>query len=218
MHRVGGAKPGTVGPPLPGVDVRITDDGELLLAGPLVFDGYWDNAEATTEAMDNGYFRTGDIGELDEDGHLVITGRIKDLIVTAGGKNIAPAAMETDIAAHRLISHAVLVGDDRPFVAALLTVDVQSLGAWAHDHGRHVSSPGNLVDELAGDPELRAELQKAVDAANESVSRAEAVREFRVLVSDFTVESGELTASMKVKRSVVLERRSSVVESIYACG
>ena len=215
VHRVGEAKPGTVGPPLPGVDIRISDQGEIQLAGPLVFAGYWDNPEATADAMDDGYFRTGDIGEIDESGHLTITGRIKDLIVTAGGKNIAPAAMETDLASHRLISHAVLLGDDQPFVAALLTVDVQSLGVWAHDHGRHVSSPGNLVNELADDPELRGELQKAVDAANQSVSHAEAVKEFRVLASDFTVESGELTASMKVKRAVVLERRSTVVESIY---
>jgi long-chain acyl-CoA synthetase len=215
VHRVGRAKPGTVGPPLPGVDVRISDCGEIELAGPLVFDGYWDNPEATADTLNENYFRTGDVGELDSDGHLVITGRIKDLIVTAGGKNIAPAAMETDIAAHRLISHAVVVGDDRPFVAALLTVDVQSLGSWAHEHGRNVSSPGNLVHELADDPELRAELQRAIDAANESVSRAESVRTFRVLATDFTVESGELTASMKVKRSVVLERHSRIVESLY---
>ncbi|MGI9612218.1 MAG: AMP-binding protein [Acidimicrobiales bacterium] len=215
VHRVGQAKPGTVGPPLAGVDVRISEAGEILLAGYLLFDRYWDDEEATAEAFDDGLFRTGDFGEIDEDGHVVITGRMKDLIVTAGGKNIAPGALETQVAAHSLVSHAVVIGDDRPFVSALVTLDVQTLGAWASDHDRQVTAPGTLIEELADDPELHAELQEAVDAANRQVSRAEGIRAFRVLRSDFTVASGELTPTMKVRRSRVIANHADVVESMY---
>jgi long-chain acyl-CoA synthetase len=216
VHRVGHSRPGTVGPPLPGVGVRIADNGEIQLSGGVIFQGYWANDEATAEVFDDGWFRTGDIGEIDSDGHLLITGRMKDLIVTAGGKNIAPAILEVGVAAHPLVSHAVIVGDDRRFVSALLTLDLQNLGAWAHQHGKHVSSPGHLVVELADDPDLLAELQTAIDQVNEQMSQAEGIRAFRVLTGDFTVESGELTPTMKVKRSTVIARRAAVVESIYA--
>ena len=215
VHRVGGSKPGTVGPPLAGVDVRISEDGEIQLAGNCVFAGYWDNDEATAEAFANEYFRTGDFGVVDADGHVVITGRMKDLIVTAGGKNIAPVPLETAIAAHPLISHAVVVGDNRPFVAALLTLDVQALGAWAIQHDRQVSSPGRLVEELSSDPDLLAELQTAVDAADASVSRAEGVRAFRVLPTDLSVEDGDLTPTMKVRRTNVIAKYDSYVCDIY---
>ena len=215
VHRVGHSKPGTIGPPLPGVGVRISDIGEIQLSGGAIFRGYWENEEATAEAFDGEWFRTGDIGEIDSDGHLVITGRMKDLIVTAGGKNIAPAPLELAVAAHPLVSHAVVVGDDRKFVSALLTLDLQSLGAWASEHHKQVSSPGHLAIELSDDTDLLAELQEAVAGVNEQVSRAEGIRAFRVLSDDFTVESGELTPTMKVKRSKVIENHADVVESIY---
>ena len=216
VHRVGASKPGTVGPPLAGVDVRISDEGEIQLAGNCVFTGYWNNDEATTEAFVDGFFRTGDYGVVDADGHVVITGRMKDLIVTAGGKNIAPVPLETAIAAHPLVSHAVVVGDNRPFVAALLTLDVQALGAWAVQHDRQVSAPGRLVEELASDPDLLAELQTAVDAADAMVSRAEGVRAFRVLPTDLSVEGGDLTPTMKVRRATVIEKYATIVSDIYA--
>jgi len=215
VDRPGHAKPGTVGPPLAGVDVKISDQGEILIKGNVVFQGYWQNEGATDEAFVDGYFRTGDYGKIDADGHVVITGRMKDLIVTAGGKNIAPAPLEAAIAAHPIVSHAVVVGDDRPFIAALLTLDMQALGLWANERGRHVNAPGHLIEELSGDPDLHIELQKAVDAANEGVSRAEGVKVFRVLTTDFTVSSGELTPTMKVRRSIVINNHATIVESIY---
>lgn len=216
VHRPGASKPGTVGPPLPGVGVRIADTGEIQLAGNLVFSGYWKNDEATVTVFDGEWFRTGDIGEIDRHGHVAITGRIKDLIVTAGGKNIAPAPLEGAVSAHPLVSHAVVVGDNRKFISSLITLDVQTLGAWANEHGRQASSPGHLVEELAKDAELREELQRAIDAANGLVSRAEGIREFRVLPSDFTVASGELTPTMKVRRSIVLDRYAELVDRIYS--
>jgi long-chain acyl-CoA synthetase len=215
VHRVGGSKPGTVGPPLAGVDVRISDEGEIQLAGNCVFAGYWDNDEATTDAFADEYFRTGDFGEVDADGHVVITGRMKDLIVTAGGKNIAPVPLETAIAAHPLISHAVVVGDNRPFVSALLTLDLQALGAWATQHDRQLTDPGRLVEELSSDPDLIEELQGAIDAAGASVSRAEGVRAFRVLPTDLSVEDGDLTPTMKVRRANVIAKYDALVRDIY---
>lgn len=215
VHRAGHSKPGTVGPPLAGVDAKVSDVGEILLRGNCVFGGYWDNDEATDEAFVDGYFRTGDYGEIDGDGHVVITGRMKDLIVTAGGKNIAPAPLENAIAAHPLVSHAVVVGDDRPFVSALLTLDDEALVAWARAHDRVVAEPSRLAVELADDAELLAELQGAVDAANSHVSRAEGVRAFRLLPADLTVASGELTPTMKVKRATVVAGHAALVEQIY---
>ena len=215
VHRVGHSKPGTVGPPLPGVDVRISELGEIQLAGNLVIDGYWQNQDANDDSFEDGWFRSGDLGEIDADGHVVITGRMKDLIVTAGGKNIAPAPLESGVAVHPLVSHAVVVGDDRPFVAALLTLDPEGLAIWAESNNRTAPSGSTLAEELVSDPDLEKELQKAVDSANDGVSRAEGIRAFRVLPDEFTVDSGELTPTMKVRRANVIENRSDVVESIY---
>lgn len=204
---------GSVGRPLPGVSVRVDDDGEILVKGGLVFAGYWRNDEATAEAIDEeGWFHTGDLGQLDEDGFLTITGRKKEIIVTAAGKNVAPAILEDRIRAHPLISQCVVVGDRKPFVAALITIDEDALGPWLRRHGKPEST---TIAEARLDPELRAEVQAAVDAANRAVSRAESVREFRVLPLDFSEATGELTPSMKVKRAIVLKRYAAEIETIY---
>ena len=214
VHRPGNAKPGTVGPPMPGVDVRIADEGEIQIAGDLVCDGYWRNDEENAASFDGKWFRTGDVGEIDGDGHVVITGRIKDLIVTAGGKNVSPGPLEAALGSHRLIDHAVVIGDERPFIASLLTLDPEELASWAGEHDRDASS-GNLAGALADDSELRNELQEAIDQVNHGVSSAEQIKSFQVLDSTFTVDSGELTPTMKVKRSAVIENRSDAIAKIY---
>ncbi len=214
VHRVGGAKPGTVGPPMPGVDVRIAEGGEIQLAGDLVFEGYWRNTEETERSFDGTWFRTGDIGEVDDDGHVVITGRMKDLIVTAGGKNVSPGPLEAALGTHRLIDHAVVIGDEKPFIASLITLDPEELATWASEHDRDPSSE-NLAGRLANDDELRAELQKAIDEVNQSVSQAERIKSFQVLDSTFTVASGELTPTMKVKRATVIGNRADAISRIY---
>ncbi|MBY8875849.1 AMP-dependent synthetase/ligase [Micromonospora sp. PLK6-60] len=202
---------GTVGRPLPGVTVRIADDGEILIAGDLVFQGYWNNEAATAEALDGGWFRTGDLGRLDDDGYLSITGRKKEIIVTAGGKNVAPAVLEDQVRAHPLVSQCLVVGDRQPFVAALVTIDEEALPDWLAAQGR----TGATVAELREDEALRAEIQRAIDRANESVSKAEAIKVFRVLPRDFTEATGELTPSMKVKRQVVHETYAAEIAEIY---
>jgi long-chain acyl-CoA synthetase len=207
------ARIGTVGRPLPGVTVRIADDGEILISGDHVFQGYWNNPDATAEAIDaEGFFHTGDIGEVDEDGFLRITGRKKELIVTAGGKNVAPAVLEDRLRAHPIISQAVVVGDRQPFIAALVTIDPEAFPAWRESAGKPASAG---VETLRDDPDLRGEVRKAVDEANLAVSKAEAIREFRILPRDFTESSGELTPSMKVKRNVVLKEYADEIASIY---
>ena len=205
---------GTVGRPLPGCAIRIADDGEVLVKGGVVFRGYWHNDAATDEAFDDeGWFRTGDLGALDDDGYLTITGRKKDLIVTAGGKNVAPAPLEDRLRAHWLLSQAVVVGDNRPFVGALLTIDREVLPLWAKERGR---PEPRSIEEVVADDEFRAELQRAVDDANAAVSRAESIRQFSVLADDFTVENGELTPTLKVKRKVVLERYAVEIDGLYS--
>ena len=209
---------GSVGRPVPGAGVKIADDGEILLAGGMVFDGYWRNEEATAESLPgDGWFATGDIGELDDDGYLRITGRKKELIVTAAGKNVAPAVLEDAIRAHPLVSQAMVVGDQRPFIAALITLDVEELTKWAEANGAHVSGAGELTRELLDDQgqTLLGEVQTAIDRANAQVSRAESIREFRILNHDFTIESGELTPTLKLRRQIVLDRHDDVVTSIY---
>ncbi|MEV6105312.1 AMP-dependent synthetase/ligase [Streptomyces sp. NPDC051940] len=206
-------KIGTVGLPLPGSTVRIGEDGEVLLKGEHLFLGYWNNDKATAEALDGGWFHTGDIGELDAEGYLRITGRKKEIIVTAGGKNVAPAVIEDRIRAHALVSECIVVGDARPFVAALVTLDEEFLRRWAAERGR---PEGVTAAELRDDPELLAEVQQAVDDGNAAVSRAEAVRKFRVLDGQFTEESGHLTPSLKLKRNVVLRDFADEVEALYA--
>ncbi len=205
-------RPGTVGRPLAGTTIRIAADGEVLAKGPQVFQRYW-NAEAATAATfdDDGWFRTGDIGELDTDGFLRITGRKKELIVTAAGKNVAPAPLEDRLRAHPLVSQAIVVGDQRPFVAAILTLDDEALDQWAAERGLDgVEGP-----ELRQHEEVRVELQSAIDDANRSVSKAESIRAFDVLPHDLTIESGELTPTLKVRRAVVAKSYESVIERLY---
>jgi len=203
---------GTVGQPLPGVTVRIADDGEILVRGDNVFQRYWNNDEATAEAIKDGWFLTGDIGELDADGYLKITGRKKELIVTAGGKNVAPAVLEDRLQAHPLISQSVVVGDRQPFIAALITIDQDAFTAWLASSGKPASAS---VETLRSDAALRAEVRKAVDDANLAVSKAEAIREFRILPREFTEARGEVTPSMKIKRNVVLKEYADEIAAIY---
>ncbi|MGC4805709.1 AMP-dependent synthetase/ligase [Micromonospora sp. DT233] len=204
---------GTVGRPLPGVTVRIADDGEILISGDLIFQGYWHNEAATAEAIEgDGWFRTGDLGHLDEDGYLTITGRKKEIIVTAGGKNVAPAVLEDLVRAHPLVSQCVVVGDRQPFIAALVTIDEEALPKWLADHGRPADT---TVADLRDDEALRAEVQTAVDQANQAVSQAEAIKVFRVLPHDFTEATGELTPSLKVKRQVVQKSYAAEIADIY---
>jgi long-chain acyl-CoA synthetase len=204
---------GTVGRPLPGVTIRVADDGEILISGDVVFQGYWNNPEATAEVLTpDGWFHSGDLGELDSDGYLSITGRKKEIIVTASGKNIAPAVLEDAVRAHQLVSQCVVVGDRRPFVAALVTIDEEALPTWLREHDRPEDT---RVEALRDDPELRAEIQTAVDAANQAVSRAEAIKQFRILPRDFTESTGELTPSMKVKRNVVEKTYTAEIAEIY---
>ncbi|MFG3283845.1 AMP-dependent synthetase/ligase [Streptomyces sp. NPDC048111] len=204
-------KIGTVGQPLPGSVVRIADDGEVLLHGEHLFQGYWNNESATAEALADGWFHTGDIGTLDEDGYLAITGRKKEIIVTAGGKNVAPAVIEDRIRAHALVAECMVVGDGRPFVGALVTLDEEFLGRWAAEHGKPLAT----VAALREDAELLAEVQRAVDDGNAAVSKAESVRKFRVLGAQFTEEAGHITPSLKLKRNVVAKDFAAEIEAIY---
>lgn len=205
---------GSVGQPIPGCTIRIAEDGEVLMRGEHVFAGYWKNPDATAATIDEaGWLHTGDIGELDSQGYLRITGRKKDLIVTAGGKNVAPAVLEDPLRAHPLVSQVVVVGDARPYVAALITLDQEYLPTWLELNDRPTDTP---AAKLADDPAILAELQQAVDQANAQVSTAESIRRFRVLPEDLTIDGGQLTPSLKVKRSVVLAQREADVDLLYA--
>jgi long-chain acyl-CoA synthetase len=208
-HRIG-----TVGRPIPGLSVRIADDGEILVRGPVVFRGYHDNPDATAEALTDGWFRTGDVGELDEAGFLRITGRKKEILVTAGGKNVAPAVLEDRLRAHPLIGQVLVVGDGQPFIAALVTVDADALPRWRRQHGK-AEGAGSAAD-LVDDPELRGEIAAAVEEANRAVSRAEQIRKFRILPGDFSEEGGELTPTLKVRRSVVTSRYADDIAALYS--
>jgi long-chain acyl-CoA synthetase len=205
-------KIGTVGAPLPGVGIRIADDGEILIRGVNVFKGYHGNPEATAAAIEDGWFHTGDIGELDEDGYLRITGRKKELLVTAGGKNVAPAGLEDRLRAHPLISQCIVVGDQKPFIAALLTLDSEMYAGWARNNG----IPGVTFEQARTNQTVLAELQRAVDDANRSVSKAESIRKFAVLEGDFTEENGYLTPSLKLKRNLVMKDFHDQVEALYS--
>jgi long-chain acyl-CoA synthetase len=202
---------GSIGKPVPGSSVRIDDDGEILLKGGNIFQGYYNNEEATREAMDGEWFHTGDLGQLDGEGFLRITGRKKEILVTAGGKNVAPAVLEDRLRAHALVSQAIVVGDGQPFIAALVTLDAESLPAWAEANDKE---SGN-VEDLIDDPDVHAGIQEAIDEANKAVSRAESIREFRILPEDFEVGE-ELTPTLKVKRNVVTERYADVIDEIYS--
>ncbi|ANH91140.1 MULTISPECIES: long-chain fatty acid--CoA ligase [unclassified Streptomyces] len=206
-------KIGTVGQPLPGSVIRIADDGEVLLHGEHLFKEYWNNPDATREALADGWFHTGDLGTLDEDGYLRITGRKKEIIVTAGGKNVAPAVIEDRIRAHALVAECMVVGDGRPFVGALITLDEEFLGRWCAEHGKPA---GSTAESLREDPDLLAAVQSAVDDGNAAVSKAESVRKFRVLGAQFSEEAGYLTPSLKLKRGVVAKDFSGEIEAIYS--
>ncbi|MGO8882818.1 MAG: AMP-dependent synthetase/ligase [Streptosporangiaceae bacterium] len=206
-------KIGTVGQPLAGVAIRIADDGEVLVKGPNVFPGYWRNEAATAEVLDPaGWLHTGDIGTLDDEGFLRVTGRKKEIIVTAGGKNVAPAVLEDRIRANPLVSQCMVVGDGRPYIACLVTLDPEGLEFWKKQHGRPAEA--SLAD-LADDTELITDIQQAVDEANSAVSRAESIRRFRVLSVDFTEATGHLTPSLKVRRNVVGKDFSADIDALY---
>ncbi|MFT4086057.1 MAG: long-chain fatty acid--CoA ligase [Gordonia sp. (in: high G+C Gram-positive bacteria)] len=203
---------GTVGRPLPGNIVRIAGDGEVLLSGQVLFNGYWHNDAETASAVRDGWFHTGDLGALDADGYLKITGRKKELLITASGKNVAPGPLEDMIRAASLVSDVMVVGEQRPFVSALITIDPTAFESWKE---RHRKPSAATIEELADDPALIAEVQTAVDYANRSVSRAESIRRYRILTSDFTVSTGELTPTLKLRRDVVAEKFADDIAAIY---
>ncbi|MFD8500750.1 AMP-dependent synthetase/ligase [Amycolatopsis sp. NPDC059657] len=203
---------GTVGRPVAGTSCRIADDGEILLKGDVVFGAYFNNPEATAESLNDGWFHTGDIGELSDDGFLKITGRKKEIIVTAGGKNVAPSGLEDTMKASPLISQAMVVGDQRPFIGALVTIDEEYFPTWKSQHGK---DSGASVADLANDEDLRAEVQTAVDQANLAVSKAEAIKKFTILAKDFTEAGGEITPSLKLKRNVVNKNYAVDIEALY---
>jgi long-chain acyl-CoA synthetase len=204
---------GTVGPPLPGVSVRVMDDGEIEVKGVNVFKEYWKSPEATAATFHDGWLRTGDIGGFDSDGFLTITGRKKEIIVTAGGKNVAPAALEDPIRSNPLVGQVVVVGDRKPFIAALITLDPDMLAVWLHNNGEDA---GMSLTEAAANPKVRAELQRAVDHANDHVSRAESIRKFVVLDTELTENNGYLTPKLSIKRDVILKDFADVIEGMYA--
>ncbi|MDP5226226.1 MULTISPECIES: long-chain fatty acid--CoA ligase [Arthrobacter] len=204
---------GTVGPPLPGNAVRIADDGEILAKGVCVMRGYYNRPELQAEAFTDGWFHTGDIGELDEQGFLRITGRKKEIIVTAGGKNVAPAQLEDQIRADALVSQVLVVGDNRPFIGALVTLDEEALPGWLERHGLPA---GLTVAEAARRTEVKDAVQSLITKANGSVSQAEAIKSFRIVPADFTEASGHLTPSLKVKRAQVVKDYSEVIEEMYS--
>jgi long-chain acyl-CoA synthetase len=213
FNRAESPKIGTVGQPMPGTAVRIADDGEVWLRGPHVMAGYHNNAEATARVIDaEGWFATGDLGSLDSEGFLRITGRKKEIIVTAGGKNVAPAVLEDRMRAHTLVGQAMVVGEGRPFIGALITLDPDALRTWAAAHDKAGRSSAQLHD----DPDLRAAIQAAVDDANGAVSRAESIRAWRLIDAEFTEESGHMTPTLKVKRSVVAKDYAADIEALYA--
>jgi long-chain acyl-CoA synthetase len=212
VNRPDAVKIGTVGQPLPGTEVRVAEDGELLFRGGQVFAGYWRNEEATAEVLDHdGWFRTGDVGEIDEEGFVRITGRMKEILVTAGGKNVAPSILEDRVRAHPLVSQCLVVGDGQPFIAALVTIDPEAYADWAVGNAKQ----GVLADHL-DDPDLLEEIQHAVDDANSAVSRAESIRKFVILAHDWTEEAGQLTPSLKLKRNVVVREQKDEIAALFA--
>ncbi len=207
------SKIGTVGPALPGVGIRIAEDGEIEVSGINIFKEYWKNPEATAEAFDDGWFRTGDIGSFDEDGFLTITGRKKEIIVTAGGKNVSPAALEDPIRSNPVVGQVVVVGDQKPFISALITLDPEMLPTWLANNGEDASLS---LEQAASNPAVLGEIQRAIDAANARVSRAESIRKFVVLTTEFTEASGHLTPKMSIKRHVIMKDFADTVENLYA--
>ncbi|MBA2952264.1 AMP-binding protein [Nocardioides sp. MAH-18] len=204
-------KIGTVGRPLPGTAVRVADDGELMFKGGQVMAGYWRNEQATAEVLEaDGWFHTGDLGEVDDEGFVRITGRKKEILVTAGGKNVAPAVLEDRLRSHLLVDQCIVVGDGEPFIGALVTLDREALPLWAEQHGKSTD-----LARLVDDADLQAEIQAAVDEANKAVSRAESIRKFAVLPDEWTEEGGQLTPSLKLKRNVVMREFRDEVAALY---
>lgn len=212
VNRVNELKVGSVGKLMPGNSMRIAEDGELLVKGGVVFSGYWGNEAETNAVFTDGWFHTGDLGAIDDDGFLTIVGRKKEIIVTAGGKNVAPALLEDRLRAHPLISQAMAVGDQQPFIAVLITIDPEAFPGWKQRNGKDT---GASVADLAEDPDLLAEIDLAVKDANQAVSHAESIRKFRILPVDFTEDTGELTPTLKVKRKVVAEKFASDIAALY---
>jgi long-chain acyl-CoA synthetase len=201
---------GTIGKPFPGVELRIADDGEILVKGPNIFQGYYKNEEATRETLVDGWLHTGDLGEIDQDGFVKITGRKKDIIITAGGKNITPANLEAEIKQHPLVSQCVVIGDRRPYLVALVTLDPEEAAAYAKEHGLPEDPAA-----LARDPALRQSIQEHLDRVNRKFARVEQVKKFEILPQDLSQEGGELTPTMKVKRSVVATKYEPQVDALY---
>jgi len=203
---------GSVGKPLPGTTVKIGDDGEVLIKGEIVMRGYWQNDGANQEAFtQDGFFRSGDLGAIDENGFLSITGRKKELIVTSGGKNVAPAVLEDRVRAHPLVSQCLVVGDNKPFIAALITIDPDAIKSWIVANKKD----GATIADLTNDPDLIGVIQTAVDEANKAVSRAESIRKFTILPTDFTIAGGQLTAKMSVKRHIVAKEFATEIEALF---
>ncbi|WP_458243860.1 AMP-dependent synthetase/ligase [Streptomyces sp. MAI_2237] len=205
-------RPGTVGQPVPGTAVRIADDGEVLIKGGIVFGAYWNNPAATDAVLRDEWFATGDLGALDEDGYLTITGRKKDILVTSGGKNVSPAVLEDRLRSRPPIGQCVVVGDNRPFVAALITLEPEAVAHWLSVRGLPADTP---MSEVVHDPRMRADVQRAVDYANEAVSRAESIRAFTLVEGEFNEENGLLTPSLKVKRHAVRAAYAAEIEALY---
>jgi long-chain acyl-CoA synthetase len=203
-------KVGTIGKPFPGCEVRIADDGEILVKGPNVFQGYHKNDEATRETIVDGWLHTGDIGEIDSDGFIKITGRKKDIIITAGGKNIAPANLEAEIKQHPLVSQCVVVGDRRPYLVALVTLDPEEAAAYAKEHELDLSP-----EQLAADADVKASIMAHVDEINQNFARVEQVKKIAILPQDLSQENGELTPTLKVKRAVVTDKHEQEIEQLY---
>ena len=203
---------GSVGRPIPGTTVKIAEDGEVFLKGPIVMRGYWQNDQANSEVFEGDHwFRSGDLGRLDENGFLYIVGRKKELIVTAGGKNVAPAVLEDRLRSHPLVSQCMVVGDNKPFIAALVTIDPDMIKGWIATNKKD----GASIDILRNDPDLLAVIQTAVDEANKAVSKAESIRKFSILAEDFTIAGGQLTAKLSVKRHVVAQQYAAEIEALY---
>jgi long-chain acyl-CoA synthetase len=213
VGRPGKTPIGTVGPPMPGVSIRTLDDGEIEVKGNNVFKEYWKNPEATAEAFNDGWFRTGDLGAFDKDGNLSITGRKKEIIVTAAGKNVAPAALEDPIRSNPVVGQVVVVGDQRPFISALITLDSEMIGTWLGNNGQDATLS---LEQAAKNPAVLAEIQRAIDNANTRVSRAESIRKFVVLNSEFTEASGHLTPKLSIKRHVILKDFAGEIDALYA--
>ncbi len=212
LNLYGAHRVGSVGRPIPGTSIKIAEDGEVLIRGPIVMDGYWQNQAANDEVFDSErWFKTGDLGKLDDEGFLYIVGRKKELIVTAGGKNVAPAVLEDRLRAHPLVSQCMVVGDNQPFIAALVTIDQDALKAWVANNKKE----GASINDLVNDPDLIAVVQTAVDDANKAVSKAESIRKFTLLPTDFTIAGGHLTAKLSVKRHVVAKEFAEEIEALF---